>query len=232
MPASAGASVRAWDLPTRLFHWSLVTLIVSAYLTRTYSNDPTLYWHRMNGYGILTLLLFRLMWGFVGSSTSRFARFFPLPMRTINYALAFVRNRSPHYLGHNPLGSMLIFVLLAAVLMQAVAGLFTTDDVLAEGPFNKYASGLWSGRASSYHARGYWIILAFVAIHIAANLLYQFVKRDKLINAMVTGEKPAAPYADEREATIAPILRAVLCLAIAAAIVGGGVVASGGSLLR
>ena len=231
-PAAVGRSVRAWDLPTRLFHWSLVTLIASAYLTRSYSNDPTLYWHRMNGYAILTLLLFRVMWGFAGSSTSRFTHFFPRPIATLHYGLQVLRSRAPHYLGHNPLGSILIFLMLGAVLLQASTGLFTTDDVLAEGPLNKFASSALSGRASSYHARGYWIIGGLVVIHIVANLTYQFIKRDRLINAMVTGRKPPIAYADERECVVAPTSHALACLAVAAAIVGGGVMLAGGSLLR
>ena len=231
-PADAGRSVRAWDLPTRLFHWSLVALIVSAYFTRTYSNDPTLYWHRINGYSILTLLLFRITWGLMGSSTSLFAKFFPRPLATLHYGLEVLRGRAPHYLGHNPIGSILIFLMLGAVLLQASTGLFTTDDVLAEGPLNKFASSALSGRASSYHSRGYWIIGGLVVIHIVANLAYQFIKRDKLINAMVTGRKPGIAYADERECVVAPKLHALACLAVAAMIVFGGVWLADGSLLR
>ena len=229
---SAPRHVRAWDGPTRLFHWGLVALIVSAYLTRTYSNDPTLYWHRINGYSILALLLFRLMWGVVGSSTSRFASFFPWPSRVWRHAGLLLRGRAPLFLGHNPLGSVLIFVMLLAVLAQATAGLFTSDDVIAEGPLHKFASESLADRMGAYHAKGFWIILAFGVLHIAANLGYQFWKKEPVITAMVTGRKPVLDYADQQEAHLSPLWRAAACAVVAVALVVGGVMLAGDSVLR
>ena len=229
---SAPRHVRAWDVPTRLFHWGLVSLIVSAYLTRTYSNDPTLYWHRINGYAILALLLFRLMWGFVGSSTARFSAFLPWPSRVWRHAGSLVTGRAPLFLGHNPLGSVLIFAMLLAVLAQATAGLFTTDDVIAEGPLHKWASEGLADRMGAYHAKGFWIILALGAVHIAANLGYQFWKRDPLITAMVTGRKPVLDYADQREVRLSPPWRAAACAVVAIGLVVGGVMLAGDSVLR
>ena len=230
--ADVPGEVRAWDLPTRLFHWGFVCLIVSAYLTRTYSTDPTLYWHRLNGYAILALLLFRLMWGFVGSSTSRFAAFLPWPGRAFGYASALVRGRSRHYLGHNPLGAALIYLMLLAVAAQATAGLFTTDDVIAEGPLHKFASDAVAGRAGAFHAKGFWIILGLAAVHIVANLAYQVFGRDRLVSAMVTGRKPALDYEDAPRARLAPAWRAVVCATVAVALVVGGVMAAGESVLQ
>ena len=224
--------VRAWDLATRLFHWLLVTLIASAYLTRAYSGDPTLYWHRINGYALLALLLFRLMWGFAGSSTSRFAAFVPWPGPALRYVGALVRHRPMHYLGHNPLGAALIFAMLLAVAAQAVAGLFTTDDVLAQGPLHDHAPDWLDGRMGAYHAQGFWIILALAAVHIVANLVYHFVMKDKLISAMVTGEKPVLDYEDQPQARLVPQWRAAVCAAMAVGIVVGGVMLAGDSVLR
>ena len=233
MPAGGGsASVRAWDLPTRLFHWGLVALIVSAYLTRTYSNDPTLYWHRINGYAVIALLLFRLMWGFVGSSTSRFASFLPWPGQAFRHAAALLRGHPRHYLGHNPLGAALIYLMLLAVAAQATAGLFTTDDVIAQGPLNRFASDAVAGRAGAFHAKGIWIIAALAALHILANLAYQVFGRDKIVTAMVTGRKPALAYEDEPRARLAPAWRALVCAGIAVALVVGGVMAAGDSVLQ
>ena len=229
---TAQRRVRAWDGATRLFHWSLVLLIVSAYVTRNYSNDPTLYLHRLNGYAILTLLLFRLLWGAVGSSTSSFASFFPWPSAALRYARSLAGRRPLHYLGHNPLGGALILLMLGAVAAQALTGLFTSDDTLAQGPLYDRVSDAVSGRAGSYHAKGFWIIAALATVHILANLAYQLFGRDKLIKAMVTGTKPAEPYVDAQEARLAPTTRAIVCLLLAAAIVAGGVLLAGGSLLR
>jgi cytochrome b len=228
----APGQVRAWDVPTRLFHWMLVVSILSAYGTRRFLSDPTLYWHRINGYAILTLLLFRLLWGFFGSSTSRFSAFLPLPGPVMRYGLGLLRGRAPHYLGHNPVGSLLILAMLAAVLAQAVAGLFTSDDVLAQGPMVDHASEWMVGRLSAYHAKGFWIIVALAALHVAANLFYQFVKRDRLITAMVTGVKPALDYLDQQQAKIASTARAVMCLAVAIVILITFIWLTGDSVLR
>ncbi|HEX4767256.1 MAG TPA: cytochrome b/b6 domain-containing protein [Lichenihabitans sp.] len=231
-PATDRKQVRVWDGATRFFHWALLILILDAYATRNFSHDPTLYLHRLNGYAILTLLLFRLLWGLVGSSTSRFASFFPMPGPAIRYGLALLRRRPLHYLGHNPLGACLIFAMLLAVAAQASTGLFTSDDVLAQGPLYDHASEAVTARASSYHARGFWIIVGLAAIHVVANLVYQFVLKDRLITSMVTGRKPIADYVDQRQAQIAPAWRAVACFVVAAVIVGGGVLLSGDSLLK
>ena len=232
MAQAATSSIRVWDLPTRLFHWLLVLLIVSAYFTRNYLADPTLYWHRINGYAVLTLVLFRLLWGFVGSSTARFAAFFPRPGAIYRYAVGLVRRRRLHYLGHNPLGSLLILTMLLAVAAQAGTGLFTSDDTLAQGPLYDHAPAWITSRAESYHAKGFWIIAALAAVHIAANLLYQFGFKDRLITAMITGDKPAADYVDAGETRPATLGRAALCLAIALALVAGTVILAGDSLLH
>lgn len=229
--AVPSTQVKAWDSATRLFHWTLVASIVSAYVTRNYSDDPTLYWHRMNGYAVLVLLLFRLLWGLVGSSTSRFASFFPWPGKVIRYAQALLTGRRLHYLGHNPLGSALIFLMLLAVVAQAATGLFTSDDAIAQGPLHDRVSDLVSGRAASYHAKGFWIILGLVIIHIVANATYQFAFRDRLITSMITGTKQASHYIDASEARLAPSLRAVACLLFAVLVVAGGVLLAGESLL-
>ncbi len=230
--AIAPQRVRAWDGATRLFHWALVFLILSAYATRNFVSDPTLYLHRLNGYAILTLLLFRLLWGIVWSSTSRYATFFPLPGPAIRYAVSLMRGKPLHYLGHNPLGSILILLMLHAVAAQACTGLFTSDDAIAQGPLYDHASEFVTARAASYHAKGFWIILLLVAVHVCANLVYQLGFKDRLITSMITGTKPLAPYLDQQQARIAPALRALTCFIIAAAIVAGGVVLSGDSLLR
>ncbi|MBE7158626.1 MAG: cytochrome b/b6 domain-containing protein [Rhodospirillales bacterium] len=226
------AEVPAWDVSTRLFHWLLVALIVSAYVTRTYSDDPTLYLHRMNGYAIWVLLIFRLLWGLVGSSTALFAGFLPWPGPAWRYLIAMGRRQRMHFLGHNPLGGALILLMLLAVMAQATTGLFTTDDTLAQGPLYDHVSEAVSRSAGSYHAKGLWIIAALATVHILANLTYQFALREKLITAMLTGRKPAGRYVDQQQAQIAPAWRAVLCLGLSVALVGGGVIAANGSLLH
>lgn len=232
-------AVRVWDLPTRVFHWLLVALVASAWISFRYSEafaDYTLRWHRWNGYAVLVLLVWRVLWGLAGSSTSRFKTFVRWPWVAAGYAFALLRRREPHYLGHNPLGAWMVLALLAVVAAQAGLGLFTVEhnDSGAYGPLYRIVSEATWKQLSSWHRWNfYWIILPLVGVHVIANLLYQFVKRERLITAMITGAKPAAAYVDASEAALIgrPVPRALLCLALAAAIVFGGILALGGRLL-
>ena len=230
---------RAWDLPTRLFHWTLVALIISAWASFEYAErlgDFTLKWHRWNGYAILVLLVFRVLWGFVGSSTSRFSAFVRLPHVAIGYGLDLLRGRDRHFLGHNPLGTWMILALLTAVAGQAMLGLFTVEhnDSGAFGPLYRLVSEPTWKQLSKWHLLGlHWVILPLVGMHITANVLYGVVKKDPLIRAMITGTKPAGPYEDGPQAVIAtrPLLRAFACLVAAVAIVFGTIAGVGGRLL-
>lgn len=233
----AGARVAAWDLPTRLFHWTLVALIASAWVSFAFAEDigdETLVWHRANGLAILTLLVWRLLWGVWGSSTARFAGFVRRPTVVLAYARGLVAGPGTRYLGHNPLGALMVLALLAALATIAGFGLFATDDNdLVGGPLYRLVSEQQNVRAARLHDQVFHLVLLpLVVLHIAVNVLYTLLKRDPLIQAMVTGRKPAARYADAPEATIAPrpLLRALLCLIAAAAIVFGGILALGGRL--
>lgn len=228
--------VRAWDLPTRLFKWSLVALVASSWLTRWYG-DVTLTWHKRTGYAILILVVFRLLWGLVGSSTAKFNAWISWPWDAIRYGVDLVRGRSRPYLGHNPLGAWMILALLGLVGSQAVAGLFTADsNGIFGGPFANYDPFSdptpLQRLLSRYHHRAFDLLLVFVAVHVGVNLFYQFVKRDPIVAAMITGCKPVEPFADQAEMTPAPrqALRALACLVLAAALVLGTIKAFGGSL--
>ena len=229
--------VRAWDLPTRLFKWTLVTLVLMAPISQWFG-DVTLVWHKWNGYAILILLVFRLLWGVVGSSTARFRSWVKMPWTALRYGYdTLLKGRRRPYLGHNPLGGYMILALLFAVGLQAATGLFTNDSNNLYGGPLAANDGTGDGTtpliklASSIHYRWYyWAIIALVVVHVAVNLYYQFVKRDHLISGMVKGVKPAEPYEDEREMRPASALAALACLGAAAAIVLGGVKLAGGSL--
>ncbi|NNM71889.1 hypothetical protein HJG44_05690 [Enterovirga sp. DB1703] len=227
--------VRAWDLPTRLFKWTLVLLVLNAWLTNQWG-DAGIAWHMWNGYAILVLVVFRLFWGLFGSSTARFANWVTWPWTALRYGLDLLRGRGRPYLGHNPLGGWMIILLLAVVASQGIAGLFTVDhNGLYGGPFANLDFGdptPVQKALSRYHHMAFNILLAFVAIHVAVNLFYQFVKKDPVIGAMITGRKPVEPFADQPEMRPgrALWLRAVLCLAAAAMVVFGGVKLFGGSL--
>lgn len=233
----APGSVVAWDLPTRLFHWTLVALILSAWISVQYAEqlgDNLLKWHRWNGIAILVLILWRLAWGLMGSSTARFAAFLRTPAAAFGYLAALVRGLSARYLGHNPLGAYMVMALLLVVGGNALLGLFTVEhnDITA-GPLYRLLSEDAVKQVSRLHRLTFdWVLLPLIAAHVAANVLYGVVKREPLIAAMVTGRKPAAEYTDAATAVIVrrPLLRALFLLAVSAAIVLGSIKALGGRL--
>jgi cytochrome b len=232
------SKVRAWDLPTRLFHWTLVALVANAWLTFRYSSeigDPVLFWHRINGYAILVLIAWRLIWGLVGSSTARFSSFVQWPWRAAGYGLDLLRGRDRHFLGHNPLGSYMVLALLAAVAAQGATGLFAVEhnDIMAGPLYRLVAEDTWKWLTAWHTWFYYWVLLVFIGIHLTANVFYRVVKKDPLIEAMVTGVKPAAAYEDAPRAEISAGTggRALVCLVIAAALVLGSIRMLGGRLL-
>ena len=231
------SQVRAWDVPTRVFHWALVLLMIGAWASFDFAEafaDNTMKWHRYNGYAILVLVVWRILWGFVGSSTSRWSSFVRWPGVAAGYFVDVVRGRDRHFLGHNPLGTYMVLALLGATALQATLGLMTVEhNDVTWGPLYKLVSEATNQRISYYHVRLFnYLILPLVIAHIAANLLHGLVKKHPLIPAMFTGSKPAAPYEDGHEAVIVarPILRALACLAVSAIIVLGGILALGGKL--
>ena len=230
-------TVRAWDVPTRVFHWSLVFCIVSAWVSYRYSEalgDPTMKWHRYNGYAVLVLLTFRVLWGFVGSSTSRWSAFVQWPWHAAQYGLDLLRGRDRHYLGHNPLGTYMVLALMGLVGAQTLMGLFVVEhNDTTWGPLYKLASVSTQKLLFNWHTWSYyWLLLPLIAAHITANILYGRVKKDPLIRAMITGNKPAGAYEDQHEAVIVAQvwMRAFACLVAAMAIVLGGIAALGGKL--
>lgn len=244
MSEGTSPRIRVWDLPTRIFHWLLVTLIICAWLSFQYNDkvgDPELVWHRYNGYAILILLIWRILWGIVGSPASRFATFLTWPWNALRYGIDLILRRDRHYLGHNPLGSYMIVALIALVGSQAVFGLLTTEhNFVTWGPL----APLISDEAGEWYSKMHvWmfenVILVFIGLHIVANVLYRLIKKDQLIEAMVIGTKPAADYEDEAalldeqgktkaEGTIAG---ALVCLVMATALFAGTITALGGKLI-
>jgi cytochrome b len=227
MAGTTEKTVRAWDVPTRVFHWTLLALIIAAPLTAN-SADPLKTAHKINGYAILILIVWRLLWGFAGGSTSRWAAFFPWPWKVFGYAVKLLRGPREKYLGHNPLGAAMVFALIAAVIAQAGSGLFTTDDIVTAGPLYPVGSTAWNKLAGSWHQTGFLVILGLAAFHVVANLLYSAFSGVNLIGAMFSGRKPELDYIDEREAHGGPVLLALALLALSAGLVLGGIWIVGG----
>ncbi len=237
LPHDERRSVPVWDWPTRAFHWLLVAFIASAWISAEFAvklGDRTLVWHRWNGYAILVLVVFRLIWGVAGSSTSRLSAVGRSVSGTFAYIRAMSAGRPLSYLGHNPLGIWMIMALLLAVVVQGVLGLYTMEhNQITEGPLVRTISDDLAEILSRLHLKGFDIILALVAVHVLANSAYALWKKDPLIRAMVSGSKPLRPYADAPEAVIAPrlALRAGMALLAAIIIVFGGITLAGGRVL-
>jgi cytochrome b len=214
----AGSITHAvWDWPVRLFHWTLVALLAAAWATAEAGIDY-MHWHMRCGYALLTLLLFRVLWGVVGTASARFGSFVRGPRAVWAYARAWFSRRPQHYLGHNPLGGWMVLVLLLLVAVQAGTGLFANDDIVNEGPLARLVSTDTSGLLTAIHKINFNLLLTAVGLHVAAVLLY-LVRGENLLKAMFTGRKPAGEYEDadrHRPGPMAPAWRAALCLAVAA----------------
>lgn len=200
--------VRIWDLPTRLFHWALAICIVLGIVFVKIGGNA-IQWHAYCGYTALALILFRVIWGFVGSQYARFANFVPSPARLI----AFLRGQVDGGLGHNPLGALSVIGLLLVVLIQALTGLFADDDIFFQGPLAKYVSNSTVALLTSIHRFNQYLIFALVGLHIAAISYYYFVKRENLVRPMVTGDKLTST-APKLQETIDSSRQRMLALAI------------------
>jgi cytochrome b len=185
--------------------------------------------HKAAGYGVLVLVVYRVLWGVFGSSTARFSGFVRSPAAVWAYLKALRRNRAKHYLGHNPAGGLMVIGLLVVCGVQVLLGLFSSDGVTASGPFAGLVGDTVSSWTASVHAAWfYFAILALVGLHIVANFYYQFVKRENLIGAMITGRKRREAYVDYKEATGGSLPAAAVCLLIAFGLVYGAVTLFGG----
>jgi cytochrome b len=206
--------IPVWDLPTRLFHWLLVALVAASFATGKAGGTAMIY-HEWCGEAILALLIFRIVWGFVGSAPSRFSTFLASPSTVFQYALTLLRRDEDHHLSHNPLGGWSVMAMLMVLLVQAGTGLFANDDIFIEGPLYDWVSKATSDRLTSIHHFNHDVILVLVAVHFAAVLFHLVFKKENLILPMITGMKSwkGAPQA---EITPAPAWRAVLTAVVAA----------------
>jgi cytochrome b len=189
--ASDKSRIRVWDLPVRLFHWTLVILIATSYFSGQAGGD----WmklHFWSGYAILTLLLFRIVWGFVGSTTARFSDFVKGPSAAFRHIAELAGADRPREAGHNPLGGAMVVVLIFVVLAQVIAGLFSadTDTGIVTGPLSRLVADKWIERATAFHTFWVNVLLILVGLHVLAAIVYLVWKRQNLIGAMVHGYKP------------------------------------------
>jgi cytochrome b len=200
--------VRIWDLPVRLFHWALVLLVPALWATHEWEMLDI---HILLGEVMLGLVLWRLLWGVLGSSTARFAGFVRGPKSVLRY----MRGQGQKAFGHNPLGGWSVVVMLLLLAVQVGLGLFASDeDALYEGPLAHRVSYETARTLADRHETVFWIIVAVIALHVLAILYYRIVRRDDLVTPMITGR--GAPVEGEAALVPAPLWRFLLSVALAA----------------
>jgi cytochrome b len=207
-----------WDLPTRLFHWALAVLIAGSYYTVEITGDMDT--HMLIGQVTLALVLFRIVWGFIGTRYARFGSFAYGPKQIVAYAKSLAGRGGAPYAGHNPLGGLVVFVMLALVLAQATAGLFATDGDFYSGPLNHLISRSAGNQVTEFHEINFNVLLLVIIVHVAAVLFYLFFKRQNLIAPMFTGMK------DDPNGELEPIVGSKLVVAgLTVLVVAAGVIA-------
>lgn len=210
-------TIRVWDLPTRLFHWALAACVVGLVITGNVGGN-WMNWHLRLGYAVLTLLIFRVLWGFVGGYWSRFAQFLYAPATVLAYLRG--QARPEHQVGHNPLGALSVLALLTILLAQVASGLFADDEIAFTGPLVALVSGEWVSQATSYHKNvGKFIVLALVLLHLGAIAFYKWVKKDNLVRPMLSGDKTVERPLTSAVDTAGTRLLALLLLGISSALV-------------
>lgn len=216
MTTATARAVRVWDLPVRLFHWTLVALVVTSWATREAGEMEA---HRLSGYAILVLVLFRVLWGLIGARHARFADFVHTPAAMRAYMRDTLAGRPTRFLGHNPAGGWSVLAMLACLFVQAVTGLFLTDDILFDGPFYGLLGKEWTDRLDTVHQANFVVLLVLIGLHLSAIAFYRVAKHENLVLPMLTGRKWVPLDADAEDVPSTGWWRAPLALAIAVGIV-------------
>jgi cytochrome b len=178
--------VLVWDIPIRVFHWLIVALVAAAYATWR------LNWMVLHGWAgdaVLTLLLFRLLWGFFGSETARFSTFLSSPRMAIQHLKHAFRREPDHQLGHNPAGGWMVLLLLALLLVETLSGLYVANDIADEGPLTEIVPAWAANAIASAHAILWYALLAAIALHVLAIAGFSAIKGQNLLRPMITGTK-------------------------------------------
>ena len=195
LPDGRKLRVRVWDLPTRLFHWLLLVGVVTAFISVKLGGNAMV-WHGRAGTFVLSLLIFRLLWGFMGSPTAQFQSFLKGPRTVWRYiqgqtsgTLGTVGTLGHASVGHNPLGALSVVALLGLFFFQTLTGLGASDDIFFDGPLAKDLGSDTVSLLTSLHKSTEPFLLGLVTLHVAAIIFYRLVKKTDLVQPMITGVK-------------------------------------------
>jgi len=207
--------ILVWDLPTRIFHWALVICVAGAFISVQIGGNAMV-WHGRFGLGVLGLLVFRIVWGFAGSTYARFSQFVRGPSAILAYLRGDWKGE-----GHNPLGALSVLGLLGVLSLLVATGLFANDDIAFEGPLYTLVGKDLSDRLVGVHRLIEPLIIFLVVAHLAAIVFYTLVKKDNLVKPMFRGWKDSEHGEDARGGGLVPLMVA-LVVAVSAVVVGSG----------
>lgn len=201
MPPENYVAVRVWDLPVRLFHWAVV-LLLAFQVASGYIGGQIMVLHAWSGYAMLALVIYRILWGFVGGTHARFASFLAGPGATWRFAKRLFSRQAVPQVGHNPLGGWNVVLLILSLAIQVGTGLFANDGAGNEGPLASRVSLDLSNNLSHLHRWNLKVLLVLSGLHVVAVLFHWVVKKENLTAAMFTGVKqvPAAALRERRDA--------------------------------
>jgi len=220
-----------WDLPLRVFHWLLVLSLGASWYTADQSSKGEFIefsgqqygyaeLHFWLGYWALGMVIFRILWGFVGPKHARFTSFIPGPKRFFAYAGKFLKRDSPQAPGHNPMGAWVVLLMLLMVGAQAVTGLFLIDNTeIFAAPFNASVDPDTAGTMMSFHHLNFDVLLWVVSLHVLAILFYRFYKNQNLVGPMFTGHKAASVVPETEGIKHSQLIKALVVILVAAGIV-------------
>ncbi len=215
---SLSAKQRVWDLPLRLFHWSLVLLVTFSLYTGINGGFKEMDYHMMSGYGILTLVVFRVIWGLVGSTHSRFRSFLRLS-ELIPYTRQLLNREQASITGHNPLGALSTIAMLLVLATQATTGLFANDDIFLEGPLVHLVDDATSDRLTTIHHFCAKALYLLIGLHLAAILCHELYLRHRLVLPMISGYKKGLSASTDKPLLLRESVTASILLAVCAGFV-------------
>jgi len=205
-----------WDLPVRLFHWCLVVTLTGLWYTSEQEGEMTEL-HMQLGYVALGLVCFRIVWGFLGTKHALFTQFVPKPAELKAYVKKSTQPQNKQYAGHNPLGSLMVLLMLFLILLQAVTGLFITDDIFSSGPYNGVLDENLEGLMATIHHYGFDLITIAIALHVGAVMYYAVKKGKNLVVPMITGKKPEQEVDETDVITHSKLIVALVIVAVVVA---------------
>lgn len=190
--------IKVWDIPTRLFHWTLVIIFV--FLIISGESDDLMEYHFYAGYLLAGLILFRVIWGFLGTRYARFTSFQLHPVKVLSYTKGLLKSEHNSHYGHTPAGSAMVILMLLLLSTQLLTGMMSTDDIIWNGPLYSYVSDNVAGLAGEIHELIQGLLQVIVGIHVLAIILYKVKFKEALVPAMIHGKKQKQADGAEREA--------------------------------